>query len=78
LYDVIFINQLYGPVANETVVKEMSKAYARKHIFLAWKVLHSVDMAINGGLNFTGVEALHQVENLGRYERGFIPGRSSI
>jgi len=78
LYDVIFTNQLYGPVATETVVKEMSKAYARKHIFIAWKVLRSVDMAINGGINFTGVEALRQVENLGRYERGFIPGRSSI
>jgi isopentenyl diphosphate isomerase/L-lactate dehydrogenase-like FMN-dependent dehydrogenase len=74
LYDVIFTNQLYGPVATETVVKEMSKAYARKHIFIAWKVLRSVDMAINGGINFTGVEALGQVENLGRYERGFIPG----
>jgi flagellar biosynthesis regulator FlbT len=78
LYEVIFTNQLYGPVATEAVVREMSKSYARKHIFVPWKVLQSIDMAINGGINFTGIESLRKVENLDSYERGFLPSRSSV
>jgi hypothetical protein len=50
----------------------------KKHIFIPWKVLWSIELAINGGINFAGEVVLYRVENLGSFERGFLPGRSSI
>jgi hypothetical protein len=56
--EVIFDNELFGSFAMQKVMKEMATKYARKNIFLPWKVLCSIDLAINGGINYAGVEAL--------------------
>jgi hypothetical protein len=56
--EVIFDNELFGSFAMQQVMKEMATKYARKNIFLPWKVLCSIDLAINGGINYAGVEAL--------------------
>jgi len=52
--------------------------WTRKHTFIAWKVLWSIDLALNGGKNVTGEVALHIVESLGIFERGCLSSRSSI
>jgi hypothetical protein len=78
LKEVIFDNQLYGTFATERVMKEMTRAYSRKNIFVPWKVLRSIDLAINGGINSTGLEALRKVEDLQKYEQGCLPCRTTI
>jgi hypothetical protein len=35
-------------------------------------------LAINGGVNFTGIEALKKVEELGNYQWGFLPSQTSL
>ncbi len=76
--EVIFDNELFGSFAMQKAMKEMATKYARKNIFLPWKVLRSIDLEINGGINYTGVEALRQVEELQKYQQGFLPCRTSI
>jgi len=76
--EVIFDNELFGSFAMQQVMKEMATKYARKNIFLPWKVLRSIDLEINGGINYTGVEALRQIEELQKYQQGFLPCRTSI
>jgi len=78
LKEVIFDKKIYGEVATEKVMKEMTRSYARKNIFLPWRVLRSIDLAINGGINYTGIEALRRVEDLQKHERGILPCRTSI
>ncbi len=59
-------------------MRERSTKYARKNIFLPWKVLKAINLAINGGINFTGLESLRKVEGLEEYQQGFLPARSSV
>ncbi len=35
-------------------------------------------MAINGGINYTGLEALRKIEDLEEFERGFLPSRAAV
>ena len=78
LAESVFDKELFGSFSTQKVLKEMSTKYARRHVFLPWKLLRSVDLAINGGINFTGVEALRKAEDLGEYQRGFLPSRTSL
>jgi hypothetical protein len=78
LCEAVFNNELFGSAVTDKVLKEVSRKYARKYIFIPWKVLRSLDMAINGGINYNGLEALRKVEGLEPYEQGFLPGRSSV
>jgi hypothetical protein len=78
LVEAVFESQLFGSFLTGKVLKEITTTYARRNVFLPWKVLRSIDLAINGGINFTGVEALRKVEDLGSYERGFLPSRAMI
>jgi hypothetical protein len=73
LVEAVFESQLFGSFLTGKVLKEITTKYARGKVFLPWKVLQSIDLAINGGINFTGVESLRQVEDLGSYERGSYP-----
>ncbi len=41
-------------------------------------MLKANDRAINGGINFTGLESLRKVEELEEYQKGFLPARSSV
>jgi hypothetical protein len=70
---VLFDKELFGAFATQKVEKELSTRFARKYVFLPWKVLRSIDLAINGGINYTGLEALRKVEDLDKYQRGFLP-----
>jgi hypothetical protein len=47
-------------------------------LFLPWKVLQSLDLATNGGINYNGLELLRQLESLHDYEQGCLPSRSSV
>jgi len=78
LCEIIFDNELLGTFATETVLHEVSLKYARKKIFLPWRVLRSIDLAINGGINLTGLESLRQVEDLAEYQRGYLPSRGAV
>jgi hypothetical protein len=71
LCEAVFNNDLFGSAVTKKVMKEDSRKYARKNIFLLWKVLRSLGMAINGGINYNGLEALQKVEGLEPYEQGF-------
>jgi hypothetical protein len=44
LCEVIFHNELFRSFVTQTVLKNISKKYARTHIFLPWKVLRSIDL----------------------------------
>jgi transposase-like protein len=78
LVEAVFDSALFGSFATGKVIQEISTKYARQTVFLPWKVLRSIDLAINGGMNFSGVEALRKAEGLAPYERGFLPSRTSI
>ncbi len=78
LVEAVFEMEIFGSFQTEKVLKEVSTKYARNTVFLPWKVLKSMDLAINGGINFTGVEALRKIEGLADHQRGFLPSRSSI
>jgi hypothetical protein len=78
LCEVIFDNELFGSFATQRVLKDISKKYARTHVFLPWRVLRSIDLTINGGINLTGLESLQKVEDLEDYQRGFLPSRTSV
>jgi len=78
LCEVIFDKELFGSYATEAVLKDVSLKYARKKTFLPWRVLRSIDLAINGGINLTGLESLRQVESLAEYQRGYLPSRSTV
>jgi hypothetical protein len=41
-------------------------------------VLRSIDLAINGGIKYTGLEALRMREDLEDYQWGFLPARSVV
>jgi hypothetical protein len=62
----------------ERVLREETRKYCRKMLFLPWKVLQSLDLAINGGINYNGLESLRQLESLRDYEQGCLPSRSSV
>jgi hypothetical protein len=76
--EAVFDMEIFGSFQTEKVLKEVSTKYAHKTVFLPCKVLKSVDLAINGGIIFTGVEALRKVEGLADHQRGFLPSRTSI
>ena len=78
LVEAVFEMEIFGSFQTEKVLKEVSTKYARNTVFLPWKVLKSMDLAINGGINFTGLEALRKVEGLGDHQRGFLPSRASV
>jgi len=78
LCEVIFEKELFGSHATEAVLKDVSLKYARRTIFLPWQILRSIDLAINGGINLTGLESLRQVENLADYQRGYLPSRATV
>ncbi len=40
--------------------------------------MQSIDLAINEGINYTGLEALWQVEELEDYQRGLLPGWTAV
>jgi hypothetical protein len=76
--DVLFKEEIFGSMATNEVVKDISKSYAQKYIFLPWKILRALDLSINGGINYNGVKALRTIEGLQPYERGIIPSRATI
>ncbi len=76
--EVLFEKELFGAVPTERVLKNYSKMYSRRYLFLPWKVLQSLDMSINGGINYNGLEALRKVEGLRDYERGCLPSRAVV
>jgi hypothetical protein len=79
--DVLFNKMIFGAEITGTVLQEIYEKYIipKQHrIFLPWKILRAIDLTIAGGLNYNGVEALHSVEELGRYERGILSSRSQI
>jgi hypothetical protein len=78
LCEVIFDHEIFGSFTTQRVLKDISRKYARSHIFLPWRVLRSIDLAINGGINLTGLESLRKVEDLEDYQRGFLPSRTSV
>jgi hypothetical protein len=73
LCEVIFDREIFGSFATQRVIKDISRKYARSHIFVLWKVLRSIDLTINGGINLTGLESLRKVEDLEEYQQGFLP-----
>jgi hypothetical protein len=75
---VIFEKELFGSMPTERVLRNYSKMYCRRYIYLPWKVLQALDTSINGGINYTGLESLRKVEGLREYERGFLPSRSAV
>jgi hypothetical protein len=76
--EVLFERQIFGNIATERVLKDVTHKYTRKNIFVPWRVLRSIDLAINGGINFSGLEALRMVEDLNKHQRGMIPCRTTI
>ncbi len=76
--EALFNNEIFGSAATEKVLKEINRDYARKFLFLPWKVLKALKMAINGGINYTGLEALRKVEGLEEFERGFLQSRGPV
>jgi hypothetical protein len=58
LCEVVFDHEIFGSFATQRVSKDISRKYARLHIFVPWKVLRSIDLVINGGINLTGLESL--------------------
>jgi hypothetical protein len=78
LCEVLFDNNLFGAIPTERVLSQYTKMYCWRYVYLPWKVLQALDLSINGGINYNGLEALHQVEGLRDYERGILPSRSSV
>lgn len=78
LCEVIFDNNLFGAIPTERVLNKCTRMYCRRHVYLPWKVLQALDLSINGGINYNGLEALRRVEGLRDYERGILPSRSSV
>jgi len=78
LVEVVFDNNLFGAFETDKVLKEVTTKYARKTVFVPWRVLRSIDLAINGGINFTGIEALRKAEELGSHQRGMLPSRGMV
>jgi hypothetical protein len=78
LSQVIYHRELFGSVATARVLREETKRYCRKFLFLPWKVLQSLDLAINGGINYNGLESLRKLEGLRSYEQGCLPSRMSV
>jgi hypothetical protein len=78
LTQILFQRELFGSVATERVLREETKRYCRKILFVPWKVLQSLDLAINGGINYNGLESLRKLEGLHAYEQGCLPSRSSV
>lgn len=58
LCEVIFDNDLFGAIPTERVLSHYSKMYCRRYVYLPWKVLQALDLSINGGINYNGLEAL--------------------
>jgi hypothetical protein len=78
LVEVVFDKELFGSFAKQKVLKEISLKCAQRNVFLPWKVIRRIDLAINGGINFNGNEALRKVEDLSAYQRGFLPSQQSV
>jgi hypothetical protein len=78
LCNIILDGRLFGNFATDTVMKEVCTRYARKSVFVPWKVLRSIDLAINGGINYTGLESLRAVEELEKNQYGCLPSRSAV
>jgi hypothetical protein len=67
--------------ATSTMMAELYHKYflpEQRSVFAPWKVLRAIDLSSVGGLNYNGVETLHSVEGLGKYQRGSLPSRSQI
>ncbi len=67
LTQIIFQRVLFGSVAMDWVLGEETKRYCQKIWFVPWKVLQSLDLAINGGINNNGLESLQKLEGLCDY-----------
>ncbi len=67
LTQIIFQRVLFGSVAMDWVLGEESKRCCQKILFVPWKVLQSLDLAINGGINNNGLESLQKLEGLCDY-----------
>jgi hypothetical protein len=73
LCQVILDGCLFGNFATDTVLKKVCTRYARKSVFLPWKVLRSIDLAIYGGINNTGLDSLQAVEELEKNQYVCLP-----
>jgi len=79
--DCIFGAAVFGATATKAVLSEVHKKYIlaeHQRTFSNWRVLRAIDLSPVSGLNYNGVEILRSVEELGKYERGVLPSRSSI
>jgi hypothetical protein len=74
LVEAVFESQLFGSFLTGKVLKEITTKYAQGNVFLPWRVLQGIDLAIN----FTGGESLRKMEDLGSYEWGFLPSQAMI
>jgi hypothetical protein len=73
---VIFKHELFGATAAEQVLRYIIRRYAYKNVLVPRKILRSLDLVINGGIDYS--EALHTVDALESYQHGNISCFSSI
>jgi hypothetical protein len=76
--EALFEKAIFGADATNKVLKEISKKYVRNCVYVPWKVLRALDLTVNGGINYNGIEILRSVEELDHFERGFLPSRADV
>ena len=74
--EVLFEKAIFGADTTNKVLKEISKKYVRNCIYVPWK--RALDLTVNGGFNYNGIEILRSVKELDHFERGFLPSRSEV
>lgn len=76
--DVLLQNFLFGVDATSSIFTSLVRKFVRSSVFVPWKILKAMDLALKGSLNYRGIETLRQVEGLAPWEQGLLLSRSAI
>ena len=54
------------------------RKFMQMYVWNAWKLQKAIDLCPTGGLNYSGIESLRDVEGLQKWESGSLPSESTI